>query len=378
MLRIALLFVGLFAYCHSFAIDANRLKCWTDGNGETSARYWDSGSELTRGRYYYRCTDGRLEPIGCINDDSQRIAKDESYISEGFEYRCVMDTEGYLYFEPAACVTSNGQRHQPGDTWDHPDGKAYWFKCQREYFYSRPYLSVKTQGCLVGVNSYRIEINETWDDTATNSWWQCFDRYDSTQLCLKGCIHNGERKESGARWEEGEYVYSCVNKNDRAIIECIGCMNEGRQLRSGDRYLRENQVYQCEILYDSRKRETKQEHKLIGCVERDRRGTVVGERTIGCYWSETVGVMKYEKRCTEKGEAMPVGCVMTKDGADYLFIPPNMYTIHHPVNGDPIYLACRSDKNGHLTSFNFDENELQGGSMGIGRLRGLRYAPPRG
>lgn len=97
----------------------------------------------------------------------------------------------------------------------------------------------------------------------TNSWWQCYDRYDSTQLCLEGCIHNGKRKNSGDRWEvrkstqhhsrtrltlqEGEYVYSCVKKDDRAIVECIGCMNEGRQLRSGDRYLRDDQVYQCEV-----------------------------------------------------------------------------------------------------------------------------------
>ena len=51
--------------------------------------------------------------------------------------------------------------------------------------------------------------------------------------------------------------------------------------------------------------------------------------------------MKYEKRCTKDGEAMPVGCVMTRNGVDYLFVPPNMYTIHYPVEGDPIYLACR-------------------------------------
>lgn len=90
MLRVTVLFLGLVAYCHAFSIGANRHKCWTDGNGENKARYWDNGSELTRGsfwnrtvlsrahftgRYYYRCTDGRLEPIGCINDDNQRITK---------------------------------------------------------------------------------------------------------------------------------------------------------------------------------------------------------------------------------------------------------------------------------------------------------------
>jgi hypothetical protein len=71
--------------------------------------------------------------------------------------------------------------------------------CSREYLYKRPYLAVKTQGCLVGPNKLRIKINETRDDG--DSWWECLDNYDSTKMCLRGCVVNGTRKKSGDSWE---------------------------------------------------------------------------------------------------------------------------------------------------------------------------------
>ncbi len=53
--------------------------------------------------------------------------QDDSYVDNGFEYKCVLDTEGYLYFEPASCVTNDSVKHQPGDTWDSPEGVRWLF-----------------------------------------------------------------------------------------------------------------------------------------------------------------------------------------------------------------------------------------------------------
>jgi hypothetical protein len=112
----------------------NANKCWTDGNN-LPVQWFDNGVEIVRGRYWYKCDSGNLVPIGCITDDKKRVLRvcacalsghprvqDDSYVDNGFEYRCVLDTEGYLYFEPASCVTNDSVKHQPGDTWDSPEG----------------------------------------------------------------------------------------------------------------------------------------------------------------------------------------------------------------------------------------------------------------
>jgi hypothetical protein len=96
--------------------------------------YVSTKTTNTVGRYYYVCLKSLLTPIGCINDNGTRIAKDTSYINDGFEFRCVMDTEGYLFFEPASCVDSKGKRHQPGDTWDHETGVSWvYVLCNKSY-----------------------------------------------------------------------------------------------------------------------------------------------------------------------------------------------------------------------------------------------------
>jgi len=84
--------------------------------------------------------------------------------------------------------------------------------------------------------------------------------------------------------QENKFVYTCVKKSDRAMVECVGCKHGDRRLRSGDRYMLDNSVLQCSILQDPQTQTITQEHKIVGCVERDRRGTVVGERVIGCRW----------------------------------------------------------------------------------------------
>lgn len=356
----------------------NKDRCWTDGNGE-AAKWFESGTEIVRGRYYYECQKGRLVPIGCINDDNTRILKNDFYIQEGFQYKCVMDTEGYLYFEPSACVTTDGGIHQPGDTWDHTDDANYYLKCQRDYLYARPYLSVQVIGCLVGPSRRRLAINETYDDDSTNSYWECQTRNTMAQLCLKGCVHNGQRVKAGEEWEEGEYTYSCNKKSDRAVVECVGCLAEGRRLRSGDRYMRDDSVLQCAILYNPVTGESSQSHDIVGCVERDRRGVVIGERTLGCRWYDIDGDVKYEKACGDDGKPSAVGCILQKDGYDFLFIPPNSYTIYHSGSQPTMYVACKTDSNGELESFEFNESDLTGGNgAASGRLRGLRYALPRG
>lgn len=362
-----------FAIPENFNTNPNANKCWTDGNDQP-VQWFADGSEIVRGRYWYQCTKGNLEPIGCITDDKKRVKRGDSYVDNGFEYKCVLDTEGYLYFEAASCVTVDNVKHQPGDTWDHPQGKNYWFICSREYLYKRPYLAVKTQGCLVGPNKLRIKINETHEEN--DSWYTCMDNYNSTSMCLQGCIVNGTRRKAGETWTQSTFQYTCVKKDNKCVVECVGCKTGDRVLRSGDRYMRDNSVIQCSVLQDPETQQIRAEHRTIGCVERDRRGAVVGERVIGCRWEETNGVYKYEKTCADNGEPSPVGCILTKDGYDYLFVPPNSYTVHHPPSGDVIRLACRATSDGNLDHFSFDESDLADPSSG--RLRGLKYASPRG
>src|ERR1700722_3588672 len=52
----------------------NANKCWTDGN-DLPVQWFDNGSEIVRGRYWYKCDSGNLVPIGCITDDKKRVLR---------------------------------------------------------------------------------------------------------------------------------------------------------------------------------------------------------------------------------------------------------------------------------------------------------------
>jgi len=364
------LFATLFVAVQSAAILSSiDNRCWSDGNGSDQAKWFDDGTDIIRGKYWYQCSNGALRPKGCIGPQGQKLELDQIYVDSGFQFKCIEDTLGYLRFEPSACIDENGIAHQPGETWDNPK-YAYWYECQRQFMWEQSYLAVKTRGCLV--EGRRFEVGQTLEQGDT--FFECQNRHNgTTALCLKGCVHNGQHKKVAETWEEGDYVYECRKFNGtKMTIQCVGCMNQNQRLRSGDRYFKEDSVYTCEVLFNPDKSQTIQRHKIIGCLEKSRQGDTIGERVIGCQWYHDDGNNRYEYRCNEQGKIDTVGCTLLKNGFDYIFVPVNAYTIYQTKNDTSVGIGCKDSGNGNLDMFDFPPEELQI------RASGLKYAPPRG
>lgn len=338
--------------------DWNPRRCWTSGNGQ-SVRWWPEYSEITRGRYWYECKNGRLEPKGCLDRQSRKLRIGESYDQKGYEMTCIQHHDGYMGFKMTACLPRNGGRYTPGEKWNEAQNR-YWFICQQRQYSVR----MKTGGCVTR-SGERIKIGD--ERVVGNYWYECQHKYNgSVSLCAIGCVHNGNKYRIGQSWAEDDFVWYCKKDGEKTSKMCVGCQHFNKRLNDGEQYYERDTVFKCIVSPDAHY------HKVIGCVQRDNYGTTT-ERVIGCHWTEQDYMGKYERTCLKDGgkgaKKETLGCVWVHKGVDYLSVPPNTYTIW--FNGkDNKAIACRME-GGHMRLVEFEAHEL------AFKARGMKYKPPR-
>lgn len=297
--------------------------CWSDGDGFPQGKYWEEGERILRGRYWYNCVNSELVPAGCVTKQNVAVAIGEKMQEGGYEFTCIQDTKGYLYMDPSACIDQWGTVHYPGDTWDHPTA-AYWYTCKRTILFDRTYLDVKTVGCLV--NRRRFNVGDELEDGP--GWWECQERWNGTQLCLKGCMYEGRRLKLNEKVDKGDgFTYQCAKRGELPEVYCESCLVRNERFAPGQRFFKDDAVFECDIMWDNITNTQQKRHRLVGCIERDRTGKVIGEREVGCIWSKEEKGCKYEYRCDDAGQKKTVGCTLSKDGLDFLYIPVGKFTI---------------------------------------------------
>uniref|UniRef100_A0A1I7WW96 Ricin B-type lectin domain-containing protein n=1 Tax=Heterorhabditis bacteriophora TaxID=37862 RepID=A0A1I7WW96_HETBA len=179
-------------------------ECWSSGNGQ-SARWWNEGEKIDRGKFWYECQRGVLAPMGCFTEKSERLDIGGSYENGGYISMCDL-------------------------------GK-----------------SKKTSEDVAYVN---------------NSRYECQQKYNgSVQLCSVGCIHQGAHYKVGEQWpirsdSFGHKPVGCLSKDSdgSAIERVIGCQ---KQLLT--RYL---QTYDSKVEQTCELDGNKTVVKTVGCIYR--------------------------------------------------------------------------------------------------------------
>uniref|UniRef100_A0A8R1Y5K5 Abnormal cell migration protein 18-like fibronectin type I domain-containing protein n=2 Tax=Onchocerca TaxID=6281 RepID=A0A8R1Y5K5_ONCVO len=343
--------------------DSEKRRCWSSGNGK-SARWFNHDDRINRGKYWYICNDGALQPKGCFTPNRDELYIGDKFVENGYEIECILDKNGYLQFEFSACVPKENERYKINETWE-DDQHMYWFECKPD----GPYLRVEIGGCVTHNKSRRIKIDEMYDYGEYT--YQCQKKYNGTvQMCSVGCVHNGSHYKIGDEWTVGDFIYYCKIENGRCQKICVGCNFKNTSLYDGDRYYKDDTVFMCEVRPD------KFSHKPVACIVRDKSGKIV-ERIVGCRWYQETNQSKVEQECVlenDKAIVKTLGCIFVYKGYDTLFLNPNTYTIwHQQVDGKAIGVLCRQSKNDSipiLETFNVEEITQ--------KISGLRYDQPRG
>uniref|UniRef100_A0A914XRE3 Abnormal cell migration protein 18-like fibronectin type I domain-containing protein n=1 Tax=Plectus sambesii TaxID=2011161 RepID=A0A914XRE3_9BILA len=354
------LIAGVFADINSDM--AARRRCWSAGNDQP-ARWWDEGARVDRGRYWYECQNGELQPRGCFNDDKERMFIYGTFVKNGYESQCIIGADNYLQFKFSACVPEGVGRKEPGQTWEDQD-KMYWFECQND----DPYLKIAIVGCMTHDKTKRLKIGESYEDG--DYLYECQTKYNgSVQMCSVGCVHKGAHYKIGESWPDGDYIYYCKINHGRCQKICVGCQFRQKRLYDGDRYQKDDTVFQCEVRPD------KFGHKPVGCVVRDDKGDTI-ERVVGCKWFSETPESKVEMTCVMEGEKTAVktlGCIWVHKGYDTLFLYPGTYTQWtQSVDGPALAVACKETSNGRFRVETFPPDQVST------RAAGLKLDQPRG
>ncbi|WKX95963.1 hypothetical protein Q1695_012429 [Nippostrongylus brasiliensis] len=349
------------------ALDASRAdifgrtRCWSGGNGQPP-RWWNEGEAINRGKYWYECRQGRLEPKGCISDN-KRLPIGSTVVVGEYVAACETGSDGYLQFRFTACVGSGGRQFSVGEKWVDPQN-MYYYQCERD----GPYLKQRPKGCMSHDKRRQVPIGGT--DDFGDYTYECRQKYDGTiQMCSVGCIHKGKHYKIGEQWPDGEFVYYCKNNGGRCQKVCIGCQHRQKRLYDGDRYHDQGSVYQCEIRPDSFG------HKPVACLSKELDGSSI-ERVIGCRWYLQNSNSKIEQTCELVGTktvVKTVGCIYRHNGFDTIFLSPGQYTIWNlPMQKkQSVGLACRETSDGAKLDV-FDPTQL------VQYTQGLKYDQPRG
>ncbi|CAL2031074.1 unnamed protein product [Caenorhabditis brenneri] len=340
-----------------------RSRCWTSGNGKP-AQWWPEGSEITRGKFYYECRRGQLEPLGCLSSSEQKVQIGSTFQQDGYEFVCQLGSDGYLEFGYSACVATDGRTYQKGETWT--DAKnTYYYRCRDD----GRVVKTTIEGCIAHDKQRRVPLGET--DDFNGYTYKCQQKQTGVvQMCSVGCIHEGTRYGIGQQYKDGDYVFYCKLQGGKCTKQCIGCVDgNGQNLYDGQRYKRDGTTYQCEI------RPGKRSHRAVGCNIVENGKDI--NKVIGCRWYEQNPDWKIEKTCEADGanktKVTTVGCIYKYKGFDRIFLEPGKYTIWNlpKQKESSVGLACRKTADGAEMVI-FDVRDLDRNT------NGLSYDLPRG
>uniref|UniRef100_A0A0K0EWX5 Ig-like domain-containing protein n=1 Tax=Strongyloides venezuelensis TaxID=75913 RepID=A0A0K0EWX5_STRVS len=348
------------------AIDANGRKknnCWTSGN-KLSARWWEEGTIIERGKYWYQCERGNLEPRGCFSNKNMRIRIGEKYVENGYEMTCVLGSEGYLQFNFTHCVPDGIERYGVGESWIDSSMKT-WYVCKKD----GPYLRMDVGGCLAHDKKTKLKIDEDYD--YNGFVYTCRQKAGgSVQMCASGCIASKNYYKIGGEWNDDKYIYYCKQKSGRASVSIIGCVYKGKRLFDGDSFIDGDKYYQCQI------RETSYGIKSNGCVLIEDDGSKE-KKTFGCRWIKKLkNGNKVQQTCLNvngEGKIKTEACIFVKNGKELVYLEPNYYTIFRsPDSEEPKVFACKINEKGKYNLGVYKIHESK--DMTIG----MKYDIPRG
>ncbi|CAD6199918.1 unnamed protein product [Caenorhabditis auriculariae] len=339
---------------------ADICRCWTSGNGKP-AQWWQEGSIITRGKFFYECSRGQLAPRGCFSADEKKVQIGQTFQQDGYEFLCSLGADGYLEFKYSGCISQEGKTYGVGQTWADPKN-TYYFKCKED----GQVVKKVAEGCIAHDKQRRVPLGET--DDFQGYTYKCQEKSNGViQMCSVGCIHEGVRYAVGQQWQDGDYLYYCKTQGGKCTKQCIGCYANGDKLFDGQRYKKDGTTFQCEIRRGIRR------HRAVGCVISENGKEV--NKVIGCRWYLHSQDSKIEQTCETNGQAtkvVTVGCIFRQDGFDRIFLEPGRYTIWNlPKQQKAIGIACRETSTGaDLETFNVEQLES--------RTVGLKYDTPRG
>jgi hypothetical protein len=254
---------------------------WAEDKG--CAGGYKNGDQVDRGRYWYMCKDGQLEPKGCYSDSKVKMNVKESFKSGNYVLECVIDDKGMLSFDYKGCVSESGKESAPGETLE--DDK-YWYTCAKE----GDHLKLEVGGCVSEGKRYKIgETTEKSDFVFECKRWA----NTTCSVCPVGCLKEGKRYNVGESFEKNTFWYMCTKDDGKLEVKCVGCIHENQQLKDGDRYVKADNVYECAIRKDK-----DPEHRLVGCHDVDNGATI--ERRLGCQWTKGTPPNQYIMKCDTK------------------------------------------------------------------------------
>ncbi|CAI5440677.1 unnamed protein product [Caenorhabditis angaria] len=355
-------FYVIFALIFCGGVQAyDRTRCWTSGNNKP-AQWWSQGEVITRGKYYYECRMGQLEPLGCLSPQDQQVPIGNTFRQDDYEFICRLGSDGYLEFGYNACVGSDGRTYQKGETWT--DAKnMYYYRCRDDGRVVKAII----EGCIAHDKQKRVPLGES--DDYQGYTYKCQQKSTGiVQMCSVGCVHEGRRYSVGEQYRDGDYVFYCKIKAGKCSKQCIGCVVEGKNVFDGQRFKRDGTTYQCEI------RPSAHRIRAVGCAITENGRDI--NKVIGCRWYENNYDWKIEKTCeasgTDSAQVKVVGCIYKYKGFDRIFLEPGKYTIWNlPKSKESVGLSCRKTADSAEMTI-FDVSKLEQNTSG------LQYDMPRG
>lgn len=248
---------------------------------------YQNGENVERGRYWYVCKDGALDPRGCFSDDKKKLNLHETFKSGGFVLECTTDDKGFLSFRYKGCATDGGKEVNAGDSVE--DG-LYVYSCVSE----GERLRLEMSGCVS--EGKRFKIGETVEKDSLSYECRKGGKDSTCSMCPVGCVQDGKTFKVGESFVQDKFVYSCTKDEKdptKVVKKVIGCSHGVDKLTDGDRYVDGDSVFECAIRQDKTP-----EHRLVGCHDSDSGVTI--ERRLHCQYTKGTPPLRYVMACDSK------------------------------------------------------------------------------
>jgi len=322
------------------------------------------GQTETRGPYWYQCVSGSMQPAGCVVvDTSQQVKLGDTYMQDGYEYQCFLDTDGRPWEKIVACWY-NGQRMTQGEV--NQNAKA-WYQCVPDVNNG---LRLQMEGCVA--DGHRLNVGEQYADAAQGVLFECrVESNGAMAICAVGCVINGQSYLIGQQYVDGYKVMICnaFGRVCRGML--VGCVDtaSGKQYPAGTTFTQvDGQVVRCDVIANDI------QLSLVGCT-RDSSPDGSGQTKqlqvpLNAQWRQGTAPYLYQLVCQETADGKVTKvqnlCIYAAgNGAKEALINPGCYQ-RSPVDGT-VNVGCQQmpDNTLQIVTFPADSSAATAQSYGL-------------
>jgi hypothetical protein len=260
-------------------------------------------------------------------------------VEGGYEYTCIQEDDGFLFWLASGCVSPVDDSVQPADS--KFQNNYYAYECK---LFDDGSVGLEIVGC---VNDGAV-VAEGEKVTIDEYVWMCTKKEHYLELEPTGCVVDGGEIPIGETFDLAGFWYTCSGP-DPLVRKIEGCVSpsDGARLNNGEVYFKNGFAVSCNC------NEKSCTHSVTACEGHENGVSVV--KNVGQEWMEGTAPFLYKLKCSTCSQGTTVVRTIPQCSDGDFVLKPGCY-----ASGPSGPVGCGINEEQTLQMISGTDEELTG------------------